>query len=156
MAVGTVSGISRDNWQLIETITVSGNPTAVTSSVTLTGYSKLMTTSSITIGAGDILSLQFNGDTGANYFSSLTSGSGANNQQNKISTRVYSASGVQNAIVVINYANLSAPKIVDILGNSGVANGGWLTANAITSITFASESGNQINSGTIKIYGIAG
>ncbi len=74
--------------------------------------------------------------------------------QDKIATRAGADSNQQNATITIQYANLSAPKLVDSYNSGGNGRATWLTASAITSITFFS--GNNLDSGTIKIYGIAG
>ena len=155
MAVGTVSGITPNNWQLLETITAPGGTTSVTSSVTLTGYSKLMITTGVTIAAGDILYIRFNGDTGNNYAGTALLHSDSTRNTDRIPTRTIATNALQNANIVIEYANISAPKLVDTYSSGGIARGSWLTASAITSITFFSG-GNNIDSGTIKIYGIAG
>lgn len=156
MAVGTVSGITPDNWQLLETVTAPGGTTAVTSSVTLTGYSKLMIVVSATVGSGDNLSIRFNGDTGDNYASTALQSSATATATNRIVSRTVSSTSLQNFNMFVQYANISAPKLADIYSSGGISRGSWFTATAITSITLVSFSGNNIDSGTMKIYGIAG
>jgi hypothetical protein len=157
MAVGTVSGISPNNWQLLETITTPGGTTSATSSVTLSGYSTLMCTTSITTSGGaDILYVRFNGDTGNNYAATALLHSDSTRGTNSIPTRTITTTALQNTNVFIQYANISAPKLVDIYSSGGIARASWLTANALTSITFFTNSNNMDSGGTIKIYGIAG
>lgn len=153
MAVGTVSGITPDNWQLLETLSPSSATTS-TSTVSLSGYKTLMLTWSLTCSVTDRILFYFNGDTGANYASVAYNGSANVSDTTSIETRTSNTTNLQTGNSIIYYANIAAPKIVDTIASNAVARASWFTATALSSISFKTT-GNTF-SGTIKIYGIAG
>lgn len=153
MAVGTVSGISPDNWQLLQTLSPSGVNT-ITSSASLSGYKTIMCTFSLTCAVADRARFYFNGDTGNNYSSVVFNGTASATLTTAIETRAANSTTLQTGNAIIYYANIAAPKVVDICSNSAVGKASWLTASALSSITFITNAENF--DGTIKIYGIAG
>jgi hypothetical protein len=158
MAVGTVSGVSDDVWQLISTNT----PSAATSSVfsSISGYKKLMLVWSGNASANDKFWLRFNGDsTVANYGGSsalyaANSGSWSGGDAVIPFIGYVSDSAVASvACAVIDYANVDTPKLMQITGSRTTVGNGVYLGNAITSITVGISSGNF--TGTLKLYGIA-
>tara|TARA_R110000868_G_scaffold409929_1_gene696600 strand:+ start:20 stop:496 length:477 start_codon:yes stop_codon:yes gene_type:complete len=157
MAVGTVSGVSDDVWQLIATNT----PSAVTSSTfsSIPGYRKLMLTYQIpTLSTSSGLGLQFNGDsTAGNYGSTAglyTTAGGARSNTRICATSFSEASAY--GFIVIADADKTTPKWVENIGGQqvGYGSGVYFGTSAISSILVLTDS-TQTMTGTIKLYGIA-
>lgn len=157
MAVGTVSGVADEVWQLIGTNT----PSAATSSVfsSISGYKKLMLVFTGNRSAADYFWLRFNGDsTAANYggasqmyatYANWDAGAGfipfiGYRDDSTIATV---------ACAVIDYVNVDTPKLMQITGTRTSVGSGVYLGNAITSITVGVSSGTF--TGTLKLYGIA-
>jgi hypothetical protein len=157
MAVGTVSGVDNDVWQLIATNT----PSAVASSTfsSISGYKKLMLTYQIsTMATADRISLQFNSDsTGGNYGS--TAALYANNAGSRASNKLV-LTGYNDAeawgYVVIADTDKTTPKWIERGGGmqTGYLNGVYFGSSAVSSILVFTDSTGTMT-GTLKLYGIA-
>jgi hypothetical protein len=151
MAVGTVSSISDDVWQLISTTTMAGATTYTFSGIA--GYKRLMV--AITNGVksgGDYYTVRFNGDTTAGKYSGGNNGGG--------DTFHYIGNGLSTssaALVIVEDANQSAPHKLYIGGYIGTieATAGYVDDTPITSITIGCNGSSTLTSGTIKLFGIA-
>lgn len=146
--------LAPDNWQLLQTLSPSSTST-ISTSVSLTSYYTLMLISSVTTTTDDTERIQFNNDTGNNYSGSVVYGTNVREGVSSIAIRAQATTGLHNSNAVISYANISAPKLVQIYTDRGIGSGSWHTASPITSITFFTSGATNF-SGTIKIYGIAG
>jgi len=157
MAIGTVSSISGDNWQLVST-----NPYTSATSVTasgLTGYKKYMIVwNNTAVTTADNTFIRFNSDsTAGNYISSTfyANGSGASASViNQIITE-YNLSAANVGYVIIDNADKSVPK--EVTGYSS-ASASWIrglynSTSPITSVTYTKLSGTF--TGTLTVYGIA-
>ena len=155
-----------------------------TSSVTLdltgiTGYTDLVVVSSVNSARAaqlDSLAVRFNGDTASNYSYTLLQGntssgvvSGrASNQTNifvgNVASNSVSGNFSANVLHIMDYANSTTFKtvlsrggaLVSGLTDTEIVAGIWRkTPEPITSITFRSETGSNINIGSIfSVYGI--
>jgi hypothetical protein len=150
MAVGTVSSISDDTWQLISTTTMAGATSYTLSSIT--GYKRLMV--AITNGVKSTTGywiVRFNGDTAAGKYS----GYGGSQTWHYIGDDNPSSSA---ALVIVEDADKSIPHLLYIGGYGGTVQttAGYLDPTPITSITIGTHNGTPtLNSGTIRLYGIA-
>lgn len=165
MAVGTVSGSTSDNWQLIATNTPSAASSSTFSSIS--GYKTLMLVYSGTFtasgnGTNTEFRLTFNSDTTlANYGGAqvLWQGLGTYNGTNAYIPFIgyqENLSSTTGAIVqygIINNANSNIPKIIELGGSRTTAATGIYIGNAITSITLAPGTGTI--TGNFYLYGIA-
>lgn len=168
MAVGQVSSITGDKWQLIATNT----PTSGTSSsfTSLSGYKKYkLVWDSVIVSASSFYSLvvTFNGST--TKYAAGTSVFNDNSESNnsvsdvKIPLYPYTYNDTRtNGWLDIDNALEAIPKTVNGYGygtNTGYLvrlEGGWYDTAAITSIAVSTWSGSAtFTSGNIKLYGIA-
>lgn len=163
MAVGTVSSLTNENWQLISTTT----PT-VTSSVSISvpsGYKTIMMTwSGVQFGSGaEDTAITVNSNTsnysGGGYGYINSAGS---RTRIRITGNPYQDQNMDGCVTVSNI-NIAVPKI--FLGNANMAgtqnyqiNGTWNDESTVTSIQMTSNGGTVTYKavGTIKLYGIAG
>ena len=150
MATGQVSSITGDTWQLISTTTMAGATSYTVSS--LTGYKTLMV--AVTNGVkstADYFSLRLNGDTAIGNYA----GNGGGDSYYNFSVTSAAASA---ATAVIYDTNQSAPHRMEITGYTAQT-GNFVTyidPTPITSISISTPGGTAtLNSGTIKVYGIA-
>jgi hypothetical protein len=158
MAVGTVSSVNDDVWQLIATNT----PSAVTSSTFsgISGYKKLMLTYQIpTLSASTNLALRFNSDsTAGNYGSTagLYTTAGGARTNSKIFLLGYAVDTEAYGYIVIADANKTTPKWVEDIGGqqTGYGNGIYFGSSEISSILVLTDT-TQTMTGTLKLYGIA-
>jgi hypothetical protein len=164
MAVGQVSSLTGDNWQLIETKV----PTAV-SSISFTGiagYKTLMLSWNQTKfgnAVADRLALTFNSDTNAVYAGGAEFPSGAAGSSTRIIlTGAEYDNQLQDGNIIITNVLTAAPKLVNGVGmqanQHGVVTGAWNNTSAITSLQFRSAGGTATFSnalGSISLYGIA-
>jgi hypothetical protein len=150
MAVGTVSSISDDTWQLISTTTMAGATSYTLSSIA--GYKRLMVavTNGVRSGSGSYWTVRFNGDTTAGEYS----GYGGSQSFHYIGD---DSSGSSAALVIVEDADKSVPHLVYIGGYGGTTaeTAGYLDPTPITSITIGTTGSVTLNSGTIRLYGIA-
>ena len=121
MAVGTVSGVSDDVWQLIATNTASAVTTSTFSSIS--GYKKLMMVFTGNRSAADGFWMRFNSDTTvANYggssilWSTLGSWSAGDSIIPLIGYSNDASTTATVAVAIIDYANVDTPKLIEIFG----------------------------------------
>ena len=164
MAVGTVSSVSGDVWQLINTTTLSGATSTVTIS-SIAGYKKLrLHVIALNVGTtGGIRMLRFNGDSA--YASYVGGSQGPNTTYSRggagmIPLNADSNEGTIYTYIDIDNADQSTPKAYDGV-NGNYDNGfmvfikGLYAGSAITSLAITDSNGNTMSSGTVKLYGIA-
>ena len=155
MAVGQVSSISQDNYQLIATNTPTSG---ATTTFTFSGYKKLILAWNGVACGGSILFMKPN-NSGSGY-----SGGAWGNEQNGIFSIVDTqislsarTGDVQSGCVIIDNALATAPKIVNGTsdGNGYVytVGGSWNNTAALTSLVVGSL--GTFTAGTISLYGIA-
>jgi hypothetical protein len=151
MAVGTVSSISDDTWQLISTTTMAGATSYTLSSIA--GYKRLMVavTNGVKSASGAYWTVRYNGDTtGGKY-----SGGGGTRSFHYIGDDQSISSA---CLVIVEDADKSVPHFVYIggYGDTSQVSVGYLDPTPITSITIGTHTGSPtLNSGTIRLYGIA-
>lgn len=158
MAVGTVSSVEQDNWQLIATNT----PSAASSSsfTSISGYKKLMLVFSGNRSDAEAFWIRFNGDTtAANYGGASALYATANGTWNAGNAYIPFIGYVDGsttgtvACAVIDYVNVDTPKLMQITGTRTTVGNGVYLGNAITSILVSTNVGTF--TGTLTLYGIA-
>ena len=159
MAVGQVSSISEDNWQLISTFTVATAASTQAVATGISGYKSLMlVVNGYTQSVSDNWGIYFNGDTtSGNYGSSAWGGGTGGGVGNYIKLSYYSTTSPGTGYVkIMDSGNTTIPKTTFSTGDErwALGYGLWNSTAAITSITAKAVSGN-INTGTFKLYGIA-
>jgi hypothetical protein len=155
MAVGQVSSISGDNWQLIATNSPTSGTTTTFSG--LSGYKKYILAFSAlnsTNNPSDY-KVTFNSSS-SGYTSRSESPTSAVTSNEDI--RIGRGTAL-DAYLTIDNANLEVPKIVQGVGSPSGSDGylvygAWVTASAITSITITISAGTY-NSGSVRLYGVA-
>jgi hypothetical protein len=163
MAVGTVSTIEQDNWQLI----ASGSPTASSSSYSfssISGYKTLMIAFKKVVTSADTgLYARFNGDSTDRNYNSMVNGYSVTGdyKTDGMSLTGYpqgATTGV-TGYAVINYANSTTMFKTMQEGASYVSNkyaGIWANnVDPISSIVIYTTGGTFTGSGTFYLYGIA-
>lgn len=158
MAVGTVSSVDGDVWQLIATNT----PSAVTSSTfsNISGYKKLMLTYQIsTFSASTNLNLRFNNDsTTGNYGSTagLYTSAGGARSNNRIILLGYAIDTEAYGHIVIADTDKTTPKWVERTAGQqvGYGNGVYFGSSEVSSIIVNTDA-TQTMTGTLKLYGVA-
>ena len=164
MATGSVSALDQDTWQLIATNTTTSGSTSTFSS--LSGYKEyLITWNGVSTSSNGSSYLQFNSDTGTNYFGGISLGEYDGTFQNKSDRIILNYSTIRTTLsgyISIKNVNNGAPKIVAGTTSGQSENqwqvdidGGWLTTDTITSIVITAGAGT-FSAGTMKLYGIAG
>ena len=156
-------------YSTIATSTLSTSATDVTFSSISQIYTDLILVidgiSSTAAGAG--VSMQFNGDTGSNYWFTYMLGNGSSTSSGRqgntfLNLGNINASRSVNRFNIQNYSNTTTFK--SMIGRASLANqydvtyvGLWKSTSAITSIKVTIESGTySFNSGsTFTLYGIA-
>jgi len=156
MAVGTVSGVDNDVWQLIATNTPSGVTSTTFSSIS--GYKKLMITFQVTLSTADRMYVQFNGDSTANNYgmaAALYSNNNGARTSDRLNLMAF-ADGTANGYMVIADTDKTTPKWIERMGGNGTTggNGLYFGTSAVSSASIATDNGYTIT-GTIKLYGIA-
>lgn len=160
MAVGTVSGVNDDVYQLIATnTTTSGTSTTFSS---LGSYKKLILAwegVGYTASSTPML-LRFNSSTSSYYgrWYSIVSAALQINA-NGVPINYYTLNTGLSGVLVIENTNNNAPKI--IRGNTTDGNprdaevqGAWYTADTIATLSIDAPA--AFTAGTFKLYGIAG
>jgi hypothetical protein len=155
MAVGQVSSITSDNWQLIATNTTTSG---TTSSFSFSGYKRLLLTFNHTTAAGARAYMQFNGAS-TNY----GGGTWVNeyNGQFFVTNTAIGLDGItstgHDGYAIIENAAAGAPKIIKgASNNDGYAcsiDSCWTSTAALTSLVVTT--GSTFNGGSISLYGIA-
>jgi hypothetical protein len=161
MAVGQVSSLTGDNWQLIATNTpTSGTSTSFTS---LTGYRKFrLIWSALTFGGSAVAMLRFNSDSNNNYIGAA-SGYGTSSSEGWSTAAIVAglAGTTHYGFIDVEDADKTFPKKMQgawdnqDTGVGDVLNGVYIGSSAITSIALSDSSGNTISSGTVYLYGLA-
>lgn len=149
------------------------------SSLTLSSISGSYTDLVIVINAGcssngDVMYMQFNGDTSTNYSNLMIFGGGSSVASYKTSNDTFislsQGAGLGTGVTwncisnLMNYTNTSKHKTV--LTRDNIASGGlylgtearvslWRSTSAITSIRFYCSAGNIVAGSTFTLYGIA-
>jgi hypothetical protein len=167
MAVGQVSSISTDNWQLIAT----NSPTSGTSSsfTGLSGYKKYkLVWDGVVVSASGYYSLvlNFNGSTtkyaaGTSLFNSAVTNNSVSDT--KIPLFPYSFNDTTTSgWIEINDVTQAVPKTTNGYSwgtNTGYfqrLEGGWYDTAAVTSIAISTWNGTAtFSAGSIKLYGLA-
>jgi hypothetical protein len=160
MAVGQVSSISGDNWQLISTFTVSSSANTQAVATSISGYKSLiLVVNGYTASTTDTWGIYFNGDqTTGNYGSAVWGGGTGSSSDNQIILSYYTTTAPGTGYVkIMDAGNATIPKTTFSSGAErwGEGYGIWNNTAAITSITARHASGN-ITAGTFKLYGLAG
>lgn len=157
----------------IQTITFSSSTSSHTFSVIPDTYTDLLIVVVPFSSAPNFVSLQFNGDTGANYSRTTLSVGGtsspptADPRQNRTSMEldfnevVKSFSNYQTQLHIFNYKSSVTYKTVhgkpvsanDGLG-AGLSLGTWRNTNAIHSVTVLASSGTFVTNTLMTLYGI--
>jgi hypothetical protein len=156
MAVGTVSSVNDDVWQLIETQTPSSSTSTTFSSIS--GYKKLMITYSVAFSTADRFYLQFNGDSTAGNYGAVTllyGTLGAVRPNDSIAMTGYLDTNT-SGYTIFKDTDKTTPKIIDEAGgvSTGTSVGAYLGTSPISSIYIYSGSAYTYT-GTIKLYGVA-
>lgn len=148
MAVGTVSALEPNQWQLVSTTTISSSTASVTVS-SLSGYKTYMIIGRGMTATGGTMSCRPNNDsTTGNYFNDSTYLSmGA----------AMSSTTPEGSFITIYNANESVPHLAEngLTGTTTYYPQMWLSATPITSFVFITSTGGSFMGGTIEIYGIA-
>ena len=153
MAVGTVSSVDNDVWQLIAT----NSPSAASNSsfTSISGYKKLMITWQLT-GVSATMSMRLNNDTTDGNYGGIAVMfyTYANRVTDRLPLTGYT-DGTNTGYVIVKDTDKTTPKIVEDLGgiDAGFGSGVWLGNSAVTQVDIFPHSGTF--SGTIKLYGIA-
>jgi hypothetical protein len=156
MAVGTVSSINQDNWQLVQTNTPTSGTTSSFSS--LSGYKTYMLVfNNINTAASATYRIRFNSDTGNNYALLVNAGGSYLEGGSFFPLLGFVTTGPHSGYLLINDANTTTPKRVELAGSyyvGGGAKGIYLGSSAVTSIEVSLNT-SSFSSGTISLYGIA-
>ena len=159
MAVGTVSGIDQEEWQLIDSQALSGLTTKTVSSIS--GYKKLrIVWKSITTNSSANSYIRFNGNSTAGNYSGNAwwhpgGSSSYTNTEIPVETYNYTAQYARSGYVEVSDANKAIAHTVDGTGfDAYIIKGLFMDGNAITSVTFSSNT-STFTAGTLYVYGIA-
>ena len=155
MAVGQVSSISQDNYQLIAT----NSPTSgLTSTFTFSGYKKLLLTFNYTTASGTRAYMQFNGSD-TNY----GGGTWVNEYNGNffVTNTAVGLDGItttpHDGYAIIENAAAGAPKIIKGASNNNgyvsSIDSCWNNTAAVTSLVVTV--GAAFSTGSISLYGIA-
>lgn len=156
MSTSRVSSINQDIWQLIQTNTPTSGTTSSFSS--LSGYKTYMLVfNNINTAAAAIYRIRFNSDTGNNYALLVSAGGSYYEGSSFFPLLSYTSIGPHSGYLLINDANLTTPKRVELAGTYYVGSGSkgiYLGSSAVTSIEVGLNT-SSFSSGTISLYGIA-
>jgi len=161
MAVGQVSSLTGDNWQLIATNTpTSGTSTSFTS---LSGYKKFrLIWSALTFGGSASLLCRFNSDSTDSYIGAAVGHSASTSEAWSTAAILDGQSNtVHYGFIDIEDADKTFPKKMQgawgnqSTGLGDISNGIYIGSSAITSIVITDGSGNTISAGTVYLYGLA-
>lgn len=149
MAIGTVSSISTDNWQLISsTSPTSGTSVSFTS---ISGYKTLMMSfKGITTAANSYMIVRFNNDSGPG---SYNDGDGSTS-----SMLLAINNGTRAGALVLYDADKTVPHKIEktiYAGTEAVYPAFYTDPVAITRIDLISRESTAFTGGTVYLYGIA-
>lgn len=154
MAVGTVSGLSKENWQLIATSTPSG--VSSVSFTSLSGYDTyIIGWNQLTLASGSALSARFNDDTGSNYGSTMVYiTTNATIAVDKLLLASRETNPNTGYVSITNCLRPSPyPKTVNDLGGWSLGNGsGVWYGGAINKISVFTD--YNYTAGTIYLFGV--
>jgi hypothetical protein len=156
MAVGTVSSVNDEVWQLISSQTASTSAAITFSS--LSGYKKYMVIWKNVASPSAVLRLKVNNDNTAGNYASSTQYVGDGNAQ--ISQAHINLDGladtIHSGLIVIEDADKSMPHRISSYASylSSAATHAILNIDPITRIDLYLSTGN-LTSGTVALYGIA-
>jgi hypothetical protein len=165
MAIGSVSALDQDTWQLIQTNTTTSGATSTFSG--LSGYKKyIIAWQGVTQDTDGSAYLQFNSDTGNNYFGGMYMVNGNllfKNKRDRVKLTWTDLRTELNGYISIENVNNGAPKLIDgvlMSSNEDIypqkVIGGWVTTSAITSIVITAGGSGTFTAGSMKLYGVAG
>jgi hypothetical protein len=148
MAVGTVSSITSDNWQLIS----SSSPTSGTSVsfTSIAGYKTLMLAfKGVTTAANSFMIVRFNNDSSSGSYSA---GSGSESSM-ILSTNT----GTRGGAIVVYDADKTVPHKIEKSNYDAthLPSGFYTDPVAITRIDLISRESEAFTAGTVYLYGIA-
>lgn len=144
MAVGTVSSINYDNWQLITSVTPSG------SSVTFnnfSGYKTLWVVGSVTKSDASNTRMRPNNDTATGSYASSYAGPAFYHPD-------ASSLGISFKIYDVDREVPHKVEFTTNIGGGGSVGDAYTAPNVITSLVVSPDSGT-FTGGTLRIYGIA-
>jgi hypothetical protein len=157
-------------YEPIATQTLGSAAASVTFSSITGTYTDLVLVCSLgAANAGQDFKIQFNGDTGTNYSTTLIRGTGTSAISNRSSNASFIyldyTGATQNAIQaqynvsIMNYSNATTYKtVLSRFADASVASeaevGLWRNTAAITSIVVGMTAGNLITGSTFSLYGI--
>lgn len=158
MAVGTVSGIEQDNWQLI----ASNSPTSGTTAASFTsisGYKRVMVVwKALRTSANAWLLLKVNNDTTAGNYGAMSAYTSAQQFESETSIPLtgINTTNFSGAITIEN-VNQSTPHQISNYASYATSQftGAILNSNPITQIDVYVNT-STITGGTIQLWGIAG
>ena len=181
-SITAVSPISGGYDALATVIVPSGGLSSVVFAGIPTGYKHLQilalvkSTQSATGNTYDNLTVQFNGDTGANYARHAVSGNGASASAYGVASTTFSNAGwvlrsdsaatnmfSVNIIDILDYSSTSKHKTVRVLagndmngsGGIGLLSGLWQNTSAITSIVLGNDNSyNFAQYSQVALYGV--
>ena len=155
----------------IATTTISSNTTSYTFSSIPSTYTDLVLVMQVisTSSSANYEYLQYNGDTGSNYSTTILSGTGSAAQSTRFSNRTnfnidynaYPNTSVGNRIVqIMNYSNTTTYKTGIVRANSAASGtdaivGLWRSTAAINSIAITHDTAQFAAGSMFTLYGIA-
>ena len=159
MAVGTVSALEPNQFQLISSQSATSGTTITFSN--LSGYKTyLITLENLSFSTAPLIRVRFNSDsTAGKYMGDIIAGSFEYTTDTGIYAIAEISATKNSAYLYVYNALESSPKRVEGANLMGLTYGGflegmWFDTSAITSISCVST--QTYSSGTIKLYGIAG
>jgi hypothetical protein len=154
----------------IATTTLGSNASTVTFSSIAGTYTDLVLIMNVisTSSSPNYIYLQYNGDTGSNYSTTILSGNGTAAQSTRFNNRTnfnidynaYPNTSVGNRIVqIMNYSNTTTYKTGLVRANSAASGtdaivGLWRSTAAITSIVATHDTAQFTTGSTFTLYGI--
>jgi hypothetical protein len=156
MAVGTVSGVSDDIWQLIDSQSPSAASTVTFSSVS--GYKRLMLVWKTTPSVGSFIYMSVNNNTTSNDYTSVVNWQAASLNKTLTTSITLDAqdhSGLHSGMAVIENVNQTVPHIITNFVNqrADAFYGMVINSAAVTRVDIYPSTGTF--TGTVSIYGIA-
>ncbi len=155
MAVGTVSSVDQDVWQLIQTNTPS---TATTSFTSISGYKRLMVVwKALRTGSNTFTWLRVNNNSTTGSYACMLAYTSA--QNNDAETLMY-LSGVSttthSGLIVFENTNQPYPHPVSNYASNTASqfSGAILLSEAITRIDISNLANSNFTSGTVELWGV--
>ena len=158
MAVGTVSSVDSDVWQLIAT----NSPSAAssTSFSSISGYKKLMVVWQVTAsttGANNWLLVRLNSDSTSGNYGSIAAldGTNVNRSLSSFYVTAYTDTGGVTGYAIISDTDKTTPKFLEKVGSNDalITSGIYVGSSAVTALSLHTNTGTI--TGTVSLYGIA-